>query len=218
MIRVKYDTTKYNFRKTVETYLETRDLEQIHELSKFEGILTDSMGGNSDQGQYLHRKFYDNMDVDPLFKEMYDSFIEEVIRPELKSSIIYQKFPTFRIHQPDNICVFEWHRDKDFNHSPKEINIFMPITKAFDTNTFWAESEEGKNDHKPMEGDYGEVVLWNGANLSHGNKTNETGLSRLSFDFRVMYFDDYNERLANASLTKNTKFTIGAYFDEKVVE
>ena len=94
--------------------------------------------------------------------------------------IIYQKIPTFRVHLKDNQAVGEWHRDRDYNHGKSEINIWLPFTDAYDTNTIWIESEEDKNDFKPYNVSYGEVLVFNGANLIHGNKTAGHGKSDMS--------------------------------------
>tara|TARA_R110000744_G_scaffold85265_2_gene166653 strand:- start:8206 stop:8862 length:657 start_codon:yes stop_codon:yes gene_type:complete len=211
---IKFNTNKYNFRELVENYLDFQDLENIHSNYPFDGMLTNSEGTNPDQGQSLHKKFYEGMDSDKNFKSLYDDFIENIVAQNF-GEIIFQKFPTFRVHQPKNICVFEWHKDCDFNHSRNETNIYMPITEAFDTNTFWSESEEGKEDFLPVEADYGEIVIWKGSILKHGNKINTTGKTRVSFDFRVMLLEDYNETEAQESLTKSNKFTMGNYFDER---
>ena len=212
-----YDTVLYPFRESVERYLEYCDLEHIHNDHRFSGLLTNAAGKHSDQGQFLHRKFYDGMDRDSIFKPMYDSLIQDVVAPIFNEPILFQKFPTFRIHQPNNICVFEWHRDKDFNHSENEINVFLPITKAYGTNTIWAESEEDKEDFTPIEASYGEMVIWKGSVLKHGNQMNDTGQTRVSFDFRIIRLSDYDEYSAQKSITTATVFTRGEYFDEKAV-
>ena len=217
MKKIDYDRNIFDFRNKVSQYLDIENLEKIHDIVKFEGILTDVEGGNSDQGQDLHKKFYAGMDSDPTFKEVYDEFIAEVVKPHFDGPIIFQKFPTFRIHQPNNICVFDWHKDKEFNHYPTEVNIFLPMTNAFDTNTIWAESEEDKKDFAPLEANYGQIFLWNGANLNHGSKINETDSSRVSFDFRVMLLEDYEKQELTSSLTKGKPLKRGEYFDERII-
>jgi len=218
MNKFRYNISDFDFSLKVRSYLDCDSLDDIHIHDKFKGILTDVDGEFSDQGQDLHLKFYRSMDNDPSFKQLYDKFVKEVIRLNFEHDIIYQKYPTFRIHQPDNICVFEWHKDKEFNHNPKEINVYLPITSAFGTNTFWTETSEDKGDYFPVEAEHGEYILWNGANLRHGNKINDTSKTRISFDFRIMKYADYDESISNNnSLTKKTKFIIGDYFDEKII-
>lgn len=214
--RIKYDVRSFPFRTYVEKFLEFNDLERIHEQFMFKGRLTSSMGNIPDQGQYLHKKFYSEMDSDPSFKFLYDEFIKKIVAPHF-SQILFQKYPTFRVHQPDNICVFKWHKDSDFNHSPKELNIFMPITHAYDTNTIWAESEEGSEEYAPIEANYGEIVIWKGAVLKHGNKINVTSMTRISFDFRILELSDYIHEANKASVSKGNKFVRGDYFDNETL-
>jgi hypothetical protein len=210
-----YDTKKYYFRKVAEDYLGTSSLEKIHEEDEFEGILTAIDGEFADQGQALHRKFYDRMDQDNLLKERYDHFIKEVVAPLFDEEIYFQKYPTFRIHQPDNIAVFAFHRDRDYNHPAGEINIYLPITKAYGSNTVWVESKDGEGDFSPIEAEYGEIFLWDGNNLEHGNKLNDTGETRISIDFRVIKKSDYNKiKEKKGSVSNNTKFEIGHYYDK----
>jgi hypothetical protein len=206
----KYDTRDYKFRELVELYLEFSDLEQIHVKFPFEEKLLTG----TDQNRNLHKKFYQEMDSDRSFIFFYKKFIKEVVAPLYDDEIIYQKYPTFRVHQPNNLAVFAFHKDRDYRHNSKEVNFYLPITEAFDTNTFWYETKDGKKDFRPMEARYGELIEWDGANLEHGNKPNETGQTRISFDFRILRLKDYDEASAKESLSKGTPFKIGHYFDE----
>ena len=212
MHKCTYDTAEYPFREIVEEYMDTQNLEELHISDKFEKQLTSSQGDYGDQKQQLHRRFYNRMDEDPSFIDLYKSFVKDVVSDLFEEELYYQEFPTFRIHQPDNICVFDWHRDMDFGHSPHEINIFMPITEAYGNNTIWAETEEGKKDYMPMNTEYGEIVVWNGAKLTHGNKNNDTGQTRVSFDFRVLEKSKFNEDQVEKSLTQGVSFSPGSYF------
>ena len=99
------------------------------------------------------------------------------LKPLFGEKIVFQKIPTFRVQLVGNLGVFEFHKDKDYNHGEDEVNFFLPITDAYSNNTIWTESEEDKGDYKPMDVNYGEIVMWDGANLSHGNKINNTSNS-----------------------------------------
>jgi hypothetical protein len=216
-IRFHYDIRKYTFANFIKSYLNTDSLEELHLQHKFNAILTDSKGETPDQGQKLHRLFYDSMDIDEHFKCLYDDFIENIIKPHFEDPIAYQKYPTFRIHQPGNISVFAWHKDRDFGHSPCERNIYLPITDAYETNTIWAESRDGLQDFAPMTCNKNEYIIWDGANCSHGNKINETNQTRVSFDFRVIKLKDLASLNVAASKTCEKKFCLGGYYDEKVI-
>ena len=211
MKTLSYSTKEYPFKETVESYLNHDNLPLIHKDHYFKETLVHG----TDQAQLLHRTFYDAMDADDnqIFTNLYRRFIEEVIVPRYNHPIIFQRFPTFRVHQPSNIAVFGWHRDRDYNHHPKEINYYLPVTSAFSTNTFWHESEPDKGDYQPMEAEYGEATEWDGPNCRHGNKPNDTGKTRVSFDFRVLSREVYDGSAPKESITQGTKFKIGAYYD-----
>ena len=206
---INYDTNKFDFRSKIKQYLDFEELNKIHETYKFEDILKKG----TDQNQVLHRKFYDGMDEDSGFSKMYLSFIEEVIAPRYDGQILFQKFPTFRVHQPSNIGTFGWHKDSDYNHNENEVNYYMPMTKAYDTNTVWRESSPGKEDYSPSTLNYGELLEWDGANCVHGTKINETEDTRMSFDFRILTLENYKKSDPKTSISKGKKFEIGHYFD-----
>lgn len=217
LIRYSYCTKKYNFRSFVAKFLGIEELELLHISKPFKAMLTDSRGDAPDQGQELHRSFYNRMDSDLNFKSLYDDFILNVIKPHFDYPILFQKYPTFRIHQPNNICVFSWHKDKHFGHSMFEKNIFLPVTNAYSSNTIWAESREDRGDFAPMNCEKNQYIIWNGANCNHGNKLNTTQHTRVSFDFRVLNLEHYDQASQVASLTSQRKFKIGSYYDDKVV-
>ena len=60
----------------------------------------------------------------------------------------------------------------------------------------------------------GEVFNFNGGQCKHGNKPNITGLSRVSFDFRIVLPDEYDESYGKSSKISTKKFIIGGYYDK----
>lgn len=71
------------------------------------------------------------------------------------------------------------------------------MTRAHDTNTIWAESEEDEGDLSPIQAAYSELFLWDGANLNHGNEINTTNQTRVNFDFIIIPVEKYNESAAH---------------------
>ena len=206
--KLKFDINKYKFKEQFELLFNVENLCDIHKTWKSDYALLDDH--NKDQATIYHKTFY-NQAEETNFYNVYKLFIKEQIRPIFSESIIYQKIPTFRTHLPNNLGVAEFHRDKDYSHSPNEINVFLPMTEARDTNTIWAESEEGKEDFTPMNAEYGEFYIWNGASLLHGNKTNSSKQTRMSIDFRFMPYSKYKDN-NKVSVTNKTKMTVGEYF------
>lgn len=59
----------------------------------------------------------------------------------------------------------------------------------------------------------GEVLVFSGATLRHGNKPNHSDRTRVSFEFRVIPRDKYEAR-DEKSIVMGKRFALGDYFDE----
>jgi len=206
-----YDSNYYNFVKEVSKVYEIDDLSEIHnqwvDAKKYH--LLDKM--EEDQSTVYHKQFYNHISK-TAFYNVFNAFILGFIKPLFNEDILYQKIPTFRVHQPDNFAVAEFHRDRDYSHSKHEINFFLPLTKSEDSATIWVESEYGKADYSPMNADVGDIIMWDGANLNHGSKHNVTGKSRVSVDFRVLPKSKYEDN-DKVSSSNKTKMVIGDYWE-----
>ena len=207
--KYSYNLDEYNFRQEIEKMFGTDQLERIHEIEDCDFGILDM---ETDQTTYLHKKFYEKVE-ETNFLNDYKKFIKDVILPHFNEDLLYQKIPTFRIQVPDNISVAEFHNDKSYSHSPDEVNIFLPITEAKETYTIWSESQENLGDYSPMNAEYGEYYIWDGANLKHGNKINESNISRFSVDFRVLPFSKYDENNMQETITTKIKLKLGSYFE-----
>ena len=205
--KLRYDTSLYPFREVIKSSLKTNTLENLHEVEKYDTLVREK-----DQSTTWHKRFYrDDLNK---FQTLYNTFIRNFIKYEFElDEIIYQKIPTFRVHLKNNQAVGEWHRDRDYNHGTSEINIWLPFTDAYNTNTIWIESEEDKKDFKPYNVSYGEVLVFNGANLLHGNKTNIEHDTRVSVDFRIVNPTEFIPS-TKGSINTNTSFDIGGYFQK----
>lgn len=212
MNKYSYNINDYNFVEIVQKIFNINDLSQIHKiLNQQLDVPTDP---SQDQQTIFHKIFYKNYEQEKsFFLQTYKEFIGHIAYEHFKDKdIIYQTKPTFRVQIPGNIAVAKWHKDKAYNHSCDEINIYLPLTRAFDTNTIWAESEEDKGDYAPMEANVGEYYIWNGANLNHGNKKNETGLSRVSVDFRIILSENFD--YSGTSVTTKVPMKLGHYWSK----
>ena len=206
-----YDTNIFNFKETVEKIMGVDQLDMIHEVFKF----PEKLETMKDQNTILHDKFYEEMKKDE-FNSLYKNFVKNFVsKLEMfkDEKILYQTFPSFRIHQPNNIAVGEYHKDSDFGHNTHELNFWLPFTDAWGTNTVWV-GDPKSNDHECMEVKYGEVANFDGANTLHGNKDNLTGKSRLSIDFRIfpMKYYDKDEQEEAVTITQKKRLIIGEYW------
>jgi len=212
MNKYSYNIQQFDFVSIVKRAFNIEDLSLVHTiLDKQLEMPTDP---SQDQQTTFHKIFYKVYEEEPSeFLEVYKQFVAHIANNYFsESDIIYQTKPTFRVQAPNNIAVAKWHKDKAYNHSTNEINIFLPLTRAFDSNTIWAESEEDKGDYSPMNAEIGEFYIWNGANLYHGNKQNETGLSRVSVDFRIIFEDNFHYE--GTSVTTKVPMKLGHYWSK----
>tara|TARA_B100001564_G_scaffold87263_1_gene70883 strand:- start:3132 stop:3785 length:654 start_codon:yes stop_codon:yes gene_type:complete len=208
----KYNKEQYRFVELIWQLFGYWNLDELHTKWETEYELFDKPSKDSDT--IYHKIFYDRMRNGwEEFLHVYKSFIKNFIQEKVGEPIIYQKWPTFRVHLPNNLAVGAWHTDSDYNHPNGEINFVIPITKMFESNTFITESEPGLKDFEQIQLDPGEVFMFNGNKCLHGNLPNRTGKTRISLDFRVLREKYYNPKITKSSITTNTKFTIGNYYE-----
>ena len=234
MKKYTYDTSKYNFREMVSSLFGIDNLENIHK-SKDDWIhsdydrphvgiyksMNDIKGKNKvlpESNSTFHTTFYEQLNNDwTELYEAYDNFIHNEIIPIMDERFHYQYLPSFRIQLPnDHQAVYTWHYDSDnlHRHPKGEINIWLPLTRCYGTNTMWIESEPFKLDFKPLEGNYGNFWVNNGNVCMHGNKPNITNTTRMSFDFRIIPLSKYNPNYSNNSAANSKKFLVGHYYKE----
>lgn len=208
MNKIIYSIEQFPFAEKLQHLFGVNDLSTLNDE-------VEVFSREKDQSTKWHKLYYEWARTDE-FIQLYDKFILEVVKPLYNEQIVYQAIPTFRVAYPNNIAVGEFHKDKFYRditwaEEVDEDNFYLPFTNAFNTNTVWVESEEDKGDFAPMNCNYGELIQWDGSNLMHGNKINETGKARVSVDFRVMTYIHYKPSEHGAINTK-TKFQIGGYY------
>ncbi len=210
MKTIKFDSQNLNFKTKFENYLNLGLLENLN-------LEIEVLKRENDQKTPIHKVYYEWARTEE-FQNLYMQLLIQYVKPLYGGEqIVYQKIPTFRVAFPNNIAVGEFHKDKayrDLNWADhvKEDNFYLPFTNAFDTNTIWVESEENKGDFAPMNCEYGNTIQWDGSNLTHGNKINETGFARVSVDFRVIKLSNYIPS-DSGSINMGIGFCIGGYYD-----
>ena len=210
--KISYDTKEYDFRKIVSEMLEVWDgdtipLEDLHKLEHYDLLVREK-----DQSTIWHKRYYEK------YKEQFLPTYLKLVK-ELKESfgyneIIYQTIPTFRVQLAEgNVGVGEWHKDSSYNHGTSEVNFWIPFVNTNEQNTIWMESIEDKGDYRPYKVNYGEILVFSGANLLHGNKNNNSNETRVSVDFRLV---DPAKFVPNEAESINgiTKFKVGGYFEK----
>jgi hypothetical protein len=181
------------------------DLAMLHEYQPAYALFS----RENDQSTTWHRLFYRGFAEH--VEAAYFRLVAEVIRKRYREPIAYQRIPTFRVHLPGNVAVGEFHRDRDYGHSPHEENYWLPLTRAWGTNTIWIESAPDREDYQPVALSYGQILLFDGANLKHGNQVNTTERTRVSMDFRVVPLSKYEDS-DRKTINTGMRFAIGGYF------
>ena len=206
---IHYDVERWNFRKIVQDYLECNNLEDLHNIMKY-----DVFDRENDQNTIFHKNFYQKCDIDDRFDRLYKDFIKNFVSSYMKDeNLVYQRRPSFRVHLNENKAVGEFHKDSDYNHPLEETNFFVPLTNSNETSTIWVESAPNKHDYRPINLKYGQILVFSGGYLNHGNLINQTGKTRVSFDYRVVKSTDYKKNNSK-SVNSSKKFVIGEYYDK----
>jgi len=214
-----YNTDKYRFRELVSEVFQVDELEKIH-INKPDMVKDEyrDLNIHTENSTDFHDRFYKRLNDNwTELYEAYDNFIRNEIQPNIDEKFHYQYLPSFRIHLPNEMqAVHTWHSDSDqlHKHPTGEINIWLPLTKCYGTNTMWIESEPFKLDFEPLEGGYGDYWICNANVCMHGNKPNVTNITRMSFDFRVIPLSKYNPDHSLTSETRSNKFIVGEYYKE----
>lgn len=202
-----FNSGRYDFVSLVTGLFNVRRLEDLYEEHK------ELFKVGADSCTSFHDKFYDKYHAGwPEMEQLYHRFISEVVTLLWKPPFLYQKFPTFRVHLQGNLAVGAFHNDAQFGHPAGEMNYIIPLTDSDGTASVWVESTPGLEDFEPMELRVGKLIEFNGNKLTHGNKVNGTGKTRVSMDFRILRLIHYYPESNTVSLTQKTKFREGEYY------
>ena len=146
--RINYDIEMYPFRDVVESWFEVESILPMAGLSKLHMQRQyEHFERENDQSTIWHKCFYKKIRESSVFDSYYKAFLESKVKPRFNEEIVYQKIPTFRVHLPGNVSVGEFHKDKNYRDEVwadkvNELNYYVPLTKAYGTNTVWVETEE----------------------------------------------------------------------------
>ena len=209
-----YSVQTYPFVRLISDLFEIEDLSEIHSLLLKQENFFEKPG--SDSATILHTRFYDRMRSGwSEFESVYRDFVFNVASNHVahNGEFVFQKWPSFRVHLPNNVAVGGWHTDGDYNHPKGEVNFILPVTRMYESNSVIVESLPGKKDFHQIEMSPGQFLRFNGNSCLHGNLPNRTGKSRVSFDLRILDYKLYDESHNLMSLSSNKKFVIGDYYE-----
>lgn len=124
------------------------------------------------------------------FQETFDQFVRSVCAPHMArlfpcDEIFYQAFPCLRIVQPGEFSIGP-HSDVAYGHHPCSVNFYVPLTQIGGAASLFLESRPGAEDWHPIEGSYGYVKQFAGAQCLHWTTDNKMDYTRVSLDFRLI--------------------------------
>ena len=212
MCKLNYDKNKYKFVDLV-TQLFGIELNELHNIKKNEYEVFSEVG--KDSNTEFHKKFYKRLDEGWEIQDEYEKFVKEVVLPFLNlNDAMVQKFPTFRVMLPNNVAIVVKHHDTDdlHKHPNGEINFIMGLTDMYDSNTVHVEKMPRLDEYVDVTLNKGETICFNGNKCDHYNEINKTGNTRVSFDFRILPMNYYNDNYNKTSASTNTKYIEGGYY------
>lgn len=164
----------------------------------------------TDQSTDFHSRFYASFEK---IRPRYRRFLAEVAAAIIGEPFCFQRVPTFRVHLPANVAVGEWHTDGDYHHPVGELNFWIPLTEAWESNTIWIETSLGRGDCTPIPHlRPGQFLTFDAVRWRHGNVANQTGATRVSFDFRCIPLSRYRP-CDGQTVNTRQRLVIGDYFD-----
>lgn len=219
LIESSFKTIIYQMTNEVSQALNTNNLSLLHRNS--DQVYTMRTVSNDDQTCF-HSQFYSRLNsgwYDFIF--LYHSLILQIKNfYNINAELVFQKTPSFRVHLPGNLAVGEFHTDSKYNHPEGELNVSVPLTDAKPPRAILIQS--GGDSNNPvfvdMSCEHGELAVFNGNTLLHGNRVNDSELTRVSFDFRLLTKTDYDRTVVDGkSFGQQIKFNMGGYYSSYTI-
>ena len=195
---LSYDRIRFPFARLAEMHL--GDLTTLHDAT----IPRLQVGAERTP---FHAQLYAIGDP---FQAIYRRFVASLLGDEAPA-YLYQAIPSFRVHLPDNVATGNFHKDSDFGHPLEEVNFLVPLTPMAGSNSVWIESEPGARDMMPVTLSVGQYIRFHGAALLHGSHPNQTGRTRVSFDFRILPKAAYRDT-GKRTVNKGVALKLGEYY------
>jgi hypothetical protein len=222
-----YDTTRFNFRELIISIFQcccpdfeaTDDSEEtlsmIHARTETP-ICPNRTTYHSAMNNIKNAKTPQQQEVYTRYKALLLDFVRHVVAPLLNEEpddLVFQRNPTLRVCLPSDQPMGVPHTDYEYHHMPSEVNIWIPLTRVYASNTLHTESRPGAQDFQPVELAYGEGLRFWGNKCRHYTVPNATTTTRVSLDFRVMARDRFNPHFRDMRGGRvGGQFRIGQYY------
>lgn len=250
-----YDFLNFKFRETIVDELINKKFINKDLFTRHGGVLEklhlclndDKKNLDLSEQNKVSISFYETSSN---LKELYKKFVKEIISQNFNENIFFQSVPTFRFHFPNQLG-YDWkdryHTDIMLGHPPYEINIWLPFTNVYGSNSmrlmpfeksvsyyeecnydfelFAQEVQYDNNFAKKLKDDsfslkmnYGEYIMFDPRCL-HCTQNNTTKDTRISMDIRVITEKDLEKysRVYRTTGRKKTLFQPGHYFSSESI-
>jgi hypothetical protein len=249
---LKYDAALFPFgklvldmmfeKKLLPARLHNVTLSNLHQHIGEELTELDGSGINE-----VSRRFYERSEK---FEAMYRLFVEYLGDEFIGKDCLFQKFSTMRVYFP-HAKGFNWrpnyHCDIMLGHPPQEINVWVPLTDVFGSNSiriatladsiellkrydfnfreFLAalQTDDALQDEllkrtSVVEAKIGDVLLFDSRCL-HVLQNNKTNATRVSMDTRLVPVREYEALEMNYRGTgrRQMPFAIGEYYSQQIL-
>lgn len=182
---MRYDRNRFPFDDILAEILQVPSLAEMHAvilnlqrgLGRRNELLSDD--------NYLLRERLNKIPDDAPFYEQYRLFVEQELAMTLGERIAYTAHPTFRVHMHGTPSVSTWHRDIDVTGRRDQVTVWIPLVDVGGSNSVWVESHYERGDYAPISIRHGELLLFDSGGLMHGSVYNNSGVTRVSLDFRI---------------------------------
>ena len=190
---VDYDPDEYPWRELVCEILQEDNLESLHLTPN--GIeATDRNTPVKSSRNVFNRRWRSatcagGSHVEKV-RALTAKFCAEVCGPAIGMDcdvVVHQTLPTFRAHLAGTgKALGPRHRDCEYKHQPSEVNFWIPLVPVFGSNSLHSESTPGQQDFHPFVANNGQAVRFWGNQCEHFTIANDTDVTRISLDIRVI--------------------------------
>jgi len=181
---IDYSTADFDFADWARLVLQTDDLGRLHERM---------LGGNTQLEAARRMAVGALSDAFGGIEETFHRFVATVAVGALGPLVAYQVPPVFRVQFAGASSISRMHKDRDYSPSGPDSpvlrrnrNVWVPLTPVRGGSALWVESAEDRGDFAPVSLEYGQVLVFDAMSLSHGSRVNDTGMTRVSFEFRCL--------------------------------
>jgi hypothetical protein len=200
---IDYDRSAFRFREWFAEVLGTNGLDDLHALK---GVNVHNYASSVNDLRVACESRIEGL------QRLAESYIASEIVPRFGRLSGFQPVPTLRFHfavmsaelRDESIDILSMspsaflakyyfggarvgmlHRDRDYGLMPGSVNLWIPVTDVFGSNSLWVGgARTNGRDAEPVTLRLGQALLFDGSNRWHGAIWNTSGFTRVSFDLR----------------------------------